>query len=157
MSRKLAAALLLFFLLFFATAAPAPGYEFKAVTGVTWGFDIPPGYHVIDSPEGLAEGVKVRLASAPSATWQKPIPPAGEALIVVDFWAPQASAETDTTVAALQRRGATRMMNDTLTLRPAGTVTIDGYAVVLWLASNDDTDASAALELIRSSLHRVTP
>jgi len=67
-------------ILAFATA-----FLFTTSDGVKWQFTIPEGWHVIDTPEGLAEGVHVRIASCDAMSSANPGPPPGEASIVVSF------------------------------------------------------------------------
>lgn len=81
MSTKLLAAII------FAILIPSAGvaFNFTSLNGTNWQADIPPGWHRIDTDEGLKEGIHFRLVTSPSGDWQNPWPPKGEAFVIVNL------------------------------------------------------------------------
>lgn len=141
-------------LLFLTSQAFA--YDFKASTGLVWSFDIPKGWHVIDSPEGIAEGVHIRLASSPSANWDNPIPPAGHAVIVIGFYGGDAEI---TKPSLVQKAPEHVTMQAHVLTSNSRNLIIDGRVVPLTTITNDANvmDVTEATNTITTSLHQVKP
>ena len=134
--------------LFFSTTAFA--YEFKAATGTTWTFDIPKGWHVIDAPDGISEGIQLRLSSAPEATWDNPLPPPGHALITIGFYLSKGDPAASALTAKMQKLGRRRVNSAVMDYKG---IIVEGYEIPIWLTTNNDNpNTENALKTITSTL-----
>jgi len=145
----------------FLIAAPCWAFDFRAVDGTTWQFTIPPGWHVIDTPEGLAEGIHVRISSSPGATWEQPAPLPGHALIVLGFWPgknPQAAETVEKQKEKFKKDGPSTVTGadgKQCTVTYDDSIKQDGYTVQVTICQSGDAETSSALKTITTSLHRV--
>lgn len=129
------------------------GFQLTGANGVKWEFEVPAGYHVIETQAALDEGLTVRLSNNPNATWENPAPPAGYSLIILGFWITNAPENT-AIAASIKQTTPQKLMNSTLTLKSRGIIAVDDYSIPIWLANNDDTDAMDAINTIKTSMRR---
>lgn len=128
-------------------ATSAHAFDFVSPTSGRWTVEIPNSWYVIDTPEGLAEGIHLRLSSDPAATWQRPMPSKDQALIVIDF-----TPVSDEAGQQLEIHPTAKDMQVHQAIRY--TINVAGTTLPVTLYDNGLPSAKATLDQIVAGLHK---